>query len=153
MFVRSIELSDVEAITELVKLHIAETNPHMCVEEDVVRYYAEMGADPQSTYKIFIAENDSGMVGYLVAHAAPYMYCREYSAGMEAIFVHPSSRGSKAAMMLIRAYDEWATNVIKAKEIYVGVNHGMNTNRAERFFAHMGFKPTGSFFRKVRSDD
>jgi GNAT superfamily N-acetyltransferase len=149
MIVRPCLVSDIDALIELVGLHVSETSPHMPFEEDVVSYYAKLSTEPEARFGVWVCERDGVLIGYIVAHAAPYMYCREVSAGMEAIFVRRECRGGRAAMMLIRAYEEWATKTINAKEIFVGVNHGLSTNRAEKFFANMGFEPTGSFYRKV----
>lgn len=153
MIVREVSTLDVDALIPLVKEHVEELQSHIGFEEDVIAYYADLSTKPEAFFKLWVCIADDGrLIGYLVANASPYMYCRKYSAGMQAMYVQKASRGSKAAMLLVQAYEDWATNTIKAKEVFIGVDHGINTERVGRFFNKMGFEPTGAFYRKVNDD-
>ena len=58
------------------------------------------------------------------------------------IYVHPTRRGASAAKALVAEYVRWATE-LGVKRISIDVRAGVNPDRAEKFFQHMGFETVG----------
>lgn len=56
---------------------------------------------------IFLAEDDSGVAGFLVLVAIPHLFSGTHYAEELAWFVRPRARGSSAAWRLMAAGQEW----------------------------------------------
>lgn len=150
MIIRKLEHDDIDDLVELCRSQVTETLPHMPFEEDVVRFYASQSIDtPGHFMTIFVCVTEDGrIIGYLVAHFAPYLFCRQFTAEQEVIYVLPEYRGSRAAMMLMSHFERWA-RMKGALEVYAGVANGFNAERTTKFFEKLGFTDVGHYLRKV----
>jgi len=139
---------DEAAVLRLAEMQVRETLPHLDFDAETTRrtFRASIArADPT----IFVVEDDNGeVIGYLVALMRAYMFTRGHLASQEVIYVKPGRRGSRAALMLIKSFRQWA-KIIGAREAYMGIANGFQPDRTARLFSHYGFAPVGQYLRWV----
>jgi GNAT superfamily N-acetyltransferase len=142
MIVRLLLEPDVETVVDLIRLGMAERYPHLGFCEDTCRRTLA-SALIRASPTVFVVDRQSAVVGYLSAHIRGYAAATGIYAEQGSIFVHPGTRGTRAAALLINAYKEWAMQ-IGAREAFAGpIEH----ERVTRLYARLGFKPRGTFLR------
>jgi hypothetical protein len=110
--------------------------------------------DPQRKYiNGWVAYDDDTHepVGYLVATMRQSMFSRRSYAIQEMWYVLPQARKSLAGLMLLHAFEKWATER-DAERIYMQVEHDDNELLVERIFKlmnSMGYKKQGYICVKV----
>jgi transposase InsO family protein len=94
---------------------------------------------------------DGKPVGYLVATMRESMYSFRSYAIQEMWYVLPHARKSFAGLMLLHAFDKWATER-NAERIYMQVEHDQDDKLIERVFRlmeSMGYRKQGYIGVKV----
>ena len=61
-------------------------------------------------------------------------------------YVVPEKRGGRAAILMMRAFIAWSKQH-GAQEAYIGVSVGISSERADRFFKHLGFRHVGGNYK------
>lgn len=61
------------------------------------------------------------------------------------LYVYPQYRGSRAALMLVRAFEEWA----KPYDMQAGSSLGIDDRKAISFYEHLGFQRIGVSLSKL----
>lgn len=102
-------------------------------------------------YFLAVAEDNSGQViGMYAGFVSEYYFGRDLCAYDLLLFVDPSRRGSMAAVMLVKAFEDWAWSV-GAKEVCPGTTTMVAPERTSRLFQALGYTVVGSIFKKGKS--
>lgn len=102
-------------------------------------------------YFLAVAEDNTGQViGMYAGFISEYYFGRDLCAYDLLLFVDPSRRGGMAAVMLIKAFEEWAWS-LGAKEVCPGTTTMVAPERTSRLFHHLGYTVVGSIFKKGNS--
>jgi GNAT superfamily N-acetyltransferase len=133
---------DVEDLVDLIRAGMAERYPHLGFDEEVCRWTIA-SALYRASPTVFVVEGQLGIVGYLSANIRGYAAATGIYTEQGSIFVHPGSRGTRAAALLIDAYKGWAMQ-IGAREAFVGPIEG---DRIVRLYERLGFSPRGTYLR------
>lgn len=99
----------------------------------------------------WIAYTDDGRaIGYMAASMGSTFHSWRRNAYQQMWFVLPKWRGSRAGVMLVKAFEAWATE--KGCEVaYMSVEHDRideNVRRTERFMNRLGYKTRGMLTTK-----
>ena len=95
-------------------------------------------------YLIFRGEEAIGMH---MASLTTYFFSPAKLAASLVIYVKFDHRGSRAALMLMNAFLDWA-KLKDADEMYIGVSAGIKLETGDRFFKHFGFEYVGGNYKK-----
>ena len=85
-------------------------------------------------------------VGMHLASLTSYFFSPAILAASLVTFVRPDKRGGRAALLLMRAYLDWA-KTHHADEAYIGVSIGVENDKSHRFFTHLGFTHVGGNYK------
>lgn len=96
---------------------------------------------------IFVAEDENGVVGFLLATIHDYAAKSGHFTRQEVLYVIPEKRGSRAAAKLITNYYLWAEQ-IGASESFSGLAVDEHLERNIRFFERFGFELVGVTLRR-----
>jgi GNAT superfamily N-acetyltransferase len=89
---------------------------------------------------VFVLERDGAAVGMLLGIAAPHLFSPQLLASDLALFILPTHRKGRAAVALIRAFEDWARR-IGAVEVALGVSTGVHPEATVRLFERLGYVP------------
>lgn len=95
---------------------------------------------------VLLAVADGQIIGYLWAAShclAPWSPLKVSSDYL--FYVMPEHRGSRAAIRLVRAYTEWASET-GCMEVRLSVASGIHHDRTEKFYEAAGFTRYASTF-------
>lgn len=84
-------------------------------------------------------------VGMLVAHAAHMIHSPAPIARSALFYVEPEHRGSRAALLLVRAFQIWARKT-GARKAIIDASCGISEERTGRFYERMGFTYMGRLY-------
>jgi GNAT superfamily N-acetyltransferase len=152
MFARLALESECDDVVRLARMQVAETLPHLPFDEYRTRetFYRYIDTAHPT---IFVADERSSVVGYLVAFIHDYAFADAQFVIQEALYVDPVKRGSRAASKLIGEFTRWGKQ-LGASEIIYGVSNGFQPDRTERFFELItGAERVGSYLKLVRPAD
>lgn len=99
------------------------------------------------TFEIFVAEASNKIVGFMMAVISPHFFTKEVEVEHYIFYVHPTKRGSKAAMLLIAEMERWGKEQ-GATASRIGIHTALNIERTGRFYKKMGYRLIGTLFRK-----
>jgi len=150
MFVRLALESDEDAIVQMARDNIAETRPDM--EFDEARCRATFKkylnyADPT----FFVVEDRRLVAGLLVCNFYEYRAASGLFTTQEVLYVQPASRGTRAAVILMKQLIAWS-KLLGAKEIIGGNDNEFQSDRTARFLEHFGFERVGFAMRRKLTD-
>jgi hypothetical protein len=86
--------------------------------------------------------DDRQICGLMIGSIDEYFFCDHRVASSVFLLVHPSYRGSLAAVKMVMAFKAWA-KLRHASEVYIGVASGVNMQRTGRFLSRMGLSLSG----------
>lgn len=149
MFARLVMPEDKDAVLALAEMQVMETLPHLDFQRDVAEQTFENAvkhADPT----IFVAEDRGEVVGYLMGMLEGYAFTSGVFVVQEVLYVKPGRRGSRAAVHLIKMFDEWA-QIVGARESIMGISNKFQPGRTSRLFQRItGAEEVGVYLKKVR---
>lgn len=90
-------------------------------------------------------------IGFALGQCSPIMHSTAIAATLTYIFVRKDYRGSRAALKLIRVFENWGRER-GAVEFYAGITTHVNTERNTRLLSHMGYAPVGAMQMKEITD-
>jgi len=91
----------------------------------------------------FVAEGaESRIVGVLAGSLQQFLFEEFVSATEGLFYVHPSARGTTAAVKLLYAFREWAIER-GVREVLVSVRSGKDISRTDRLMKRLGFNLIG----------
>ena len=88
------------------------------------------------------------LVGMMAGVCHPMFFTRSRVAEDVVLYVTPSSRGSRAALLLMDAFEKWALSY-DAKHIRINLSTGVNSVSAEKFLNKLGYNTVGAVVRKI----
>lgn len=97
---------------------------------------------------IFLAEQDKQIIGFFIGGLTRGLFNYELIAFDYSVYVVPEKRNGRAAIKLIKAFEQWAKEK-GANRCRIGITTDISTNRTSRFYQLLGFKPCGVSFEKV----
>lgn len=141
---------DFDAVISLAKMQVEETLPHLEFDASKATQTfleAVTTGDPLG----LVAEDASGIVGYLMARIYEYSFSSGVFVSQEVVYVRPDKRGTRASVRLLREYIRWGADDVDAREILFGVSNNFKPERTARLFEHLGATCVGSHHRIVRA--
>lgn len=93
---------------------------------------------------VFCAIDSMGVpVGYIAGVACPTQaWSSERHAVESCLYVHPASRGTPAAIKLIRAFEEWA-KAAGCTSVALSVGSGLDVDRVTSLYERLGYRRYG----------
>jgi len=87
------------------------------------------------------------VVGVLVATVAEFIFNSKIFASDLCFYVSPEHRNSSIGVKLMKAYEHWAFDVVKADACSL-VN--LDDERVHKLYTHMGYDPTERTYLKCQ---
>jgi GNAT superfamily N-acetyltransferase len=97
-----------------------------------------------------VAEHNDRLVGFMAVTIIPTFFGFDNFVEDVSFFVEPVSRGTSAAIRLVRAVEVWALSR-GAETIRCGVTTGVREDGAHSFFIKLGYENTGQLYTKLIS--
>lgn len=91
---------------------------------------------------VLVAEDHTGLVGMMAGFALENFFGRAINASELVLYVTPALRGSRVALRLVKAFEQWAGEM-GAETVEVGVSTEVHVERTVEFYQRLGFEPTG----------
>lgn len=105
----------------------------------------EYVSDP---YKLLLVciDSEGRTVGMFAGYLSTYYFCNERLACELFWYVKPESRGTSAAVRMLKAFAYWAQGN-KAREMSVGISTGVGVDAFGRMLERMGFAFRGGNYK------
>lgn len=98
---------------------------------------------------IFVVERKRELLGFVSASIQGLQFSKGIFAHCEALYVRPEHRGSRAAAILLDAFDRWS-DTIGARFSLGGNQNGLSSERTARLYEKFGFQRVGFHMMKAR---
>lgn len=142
--VRRVGHDDLEAIWALMeRLRLEAVIPFPELDREVMTQHLEIVGD---AYFMALAERPE-VVGLITAQYGRFIYNSEVFVMHDIFYVIPEARGSSAALRLVKAFENWASEV-GARLVFVGVHTGMKIEVTGRFYEKLGYRHMGGNYMK-----
>ncbi len=102
--------------------------------------WAERFASPKENQCVFIAEDESGVIGFTCAFAAEHA---EWGSYLDNLHVRQSSQGQGIGKALLVNMARWCNLHAPECGLYLSVNHG--NHRAQQFYLGLGARNADSW--------
>lgn len=146
MFVRLAIEKDREPLRELARAHAREITPHLIWSDDRADATFDAylsGANPT----VFVVEDNRELVGHVTGLMIDNAYTTGFFIVLDAIYVRPDKRGSRAAAKLMKAFNAWADRLMPCEIVCRMSNPGIS-ERTLRFLQCFGYEPSGVSLRR-----
>lgn len=151
--VEDLEVTDPQQIEDIISIAqemIDDTDVHVELDLEVIR---ETGTNiifdiERTSANCFVYYVKGEIAGFLVASCAKSLYCRRIEAAQQLWFCRPKYRGSRAGIMLLRAYERWA-RLNGAHHIYTGTINGYSAAETAKLLERNGYPRKGTLHLKV----
>lgn len=141
MFVRLALESDEDDFVAMGAANVAETLPGAPFDEPTLRrVFQDYLAEASPT--IFLCEQDRQAIGLAVVDMGGYLYRTGFFVAQRVLYVRPEKRGTRASVLLVKHYTEWAKR-LGAVEILGGNDNDFKSERTKSFLEHFGFRQVG----------
>lgn len=149
MEIVAFEKSDNEELILLgEQMHKESTYRDLDWNPDKLRVLGDTVLEHPTRYCCFVAKNSaSDILGFLVGYINEHYFSDDLVAEDMLLFVPMSKRGGKAAIRLVRAYEQWAKDN-GAKRICLGVTTEINTDQTVGLYKKLGYEPYGIVLKK-----
>lgn len=99
---------------------------------------------------VFVAICGGEPVGMMGGFVTEHFFGHDRVASDYGLYVRPEHRGGSAAVRLVRAFEEWATQ-FDPFEIMPGVTTGVRTEKTVSFYRKLGYEVNGvTLVRRMR---
>lgn len=102
-----------------------------------------------STGGAFVAELDGQRIGMIAGAVTEHFFTEDKFATDFVVYVKPEHRGSSAAVRLIKAFEEWATEQ-GVKEICLGVSTEVDPERTVCLYERLGYRMSSYSLLKTK---
>jgi GNAT superfamily N-acetyltransferase len=102
--------------------------------------FAELISSPQTF--LTVTEEESQVIGYVLAFSHPTVYANGRVAWVEEIMVHPNWRRRGAGKSLMQSAEDWAAN----QECGL---IALATRWAASFYKALGYEASATYFKKL----
>ncbi len=143
------EISSRKHIDDLVlmgRVLAAENGPHLDFEPEEVIQTCQLILNDvdREMANFFLVYKEDEPVGFIFAVCGKYIFNKQRYAQQELLFIRPAFRGTRAFLMLLRAFEEWA-RLRGAVEIWTGAAHSKSL---ENILPRIGYPKVGSYHKK-----
>jgi len=90
----------------------------------------------------FIVIKNNKIVGFILAVAHEYFFSNRKRVSDLGLYVLPEYRGSRAALMLIKALETWSKE-IGVDDLHLGQTSAVNMDKTRQFYERLGYKTVG----------
>lgn len=151
MIIRAAAQKDIGELVELGKLMHAESAMAFLPfeTEKVAGYLRNLISNERNC--LFVAASGNRVVGAIGGFTTSYFFCSASLAVDTGLFVRAEHRGSSAAIRLIRAFVDWATQR-GASEVCLSVSTGVEIEKSHGLFVGMGMSHVGGVYKLRVSD-
>ena len=148
--VRELELADRDEVVDLARLMHAEAPNYarFPFEEKRLDEWISLFLQNPDWLCILAVDEDHGPIGMLAVASLPLIFSYERSVDDVAFFVHPSWRGTSAAIRMLRYLDAWVKSQ-GAALVRIGLTTGTNEGQARRFLERFGYQQTGLLMTRL----
>lgn len=148
MFVRFPLASEEDEFVEMARLCTAESYPHLTFNEGRAREtFQAYLATAHPTF--FVVDDGGKIVAISQATLSAYDFADGIYTTLCGTFVHPDKRGTRAAALLMSAFNRWSDR-LGVVESTGGNDNSLTTDRTTRLMGHFGWKPVGTFVKRER---
>jgi GNAT superfamily N-acetyltransferase len=91
---------------------------------------------------VFLAELDSKLIGFIAGMTQRYFFSDRQKSTDMGFYVLPEYRGSRAALRLIHAFEEWSIEK-GVDDICIGQTTAVDIEKTQKFYTHLGYKTVG----------
>lgn len=151
MFVRLAMPEDEDGVIRLARLYAEEVGsllPHVAFDETHTREtfrHSITKAHPTT----FVAIQGDDVIGMLICSIQGFYFMAGHWANNDIFYVQPEKRGSRAATLLIAAFNTWADE-IGAQIAVSGNANKLSPDRTEKFHSHFGYEQVGRVLMRFR---
>lgn len=149
MLARLIQEADFDSVVGLAaEMHAeAPTYRDFAFDPDRVRSLCQLCLDANEWICVVVEDDDGLLIGFTAAGVVPTLFGHELVAEDLAFYVHPSRRGTTAAVRMLRMIETWA-KALGAKAIRMGITTGTNPAQTAKFLSRFGYVETGWLYTK-----
>ena len=95
-----------------------------------------------SNINYILAIQDSKIIGFIGGVLAPYFFSKKMRVSDVGFYVAPNHRGSRAAIKLIQALENWAKQN-NISDVCLGQTTAINMEKTQKFYNRLGYKTVG----------
>lgn len=95
----------------------------------------------------FLLWKDGQCIGLFAGIAIAHFFTDDVYASDLMFYVIPEQRKTRAALLLVRAFERWAT-MLNCVEISVGISTDVETEKVAKFYEKLGYKRNAIGLRK-----
>lgn len=140
---------DDQAVEIAHEMHANSVYSHMPIDEaKVIRQLAACGTTLVPDRYFRMAVRDGELLGGFYGIVRKTFFCNEITAHDMGWWVKQSARGSKAAILLLLDFADWAKKQ-GAHVCMVGQSTGIDIERTTKLYEHCGFRVIGFNAAKV----
>lgn len=149
MLARLMEEADIAAIVHLAEAMHEEAPCYrdFTFDPKKVNALCQLCLNEEDWICIVAVEDDGRIVGFTAAGCIETLFGPDRMVEDLAFYVHPMSRGTTAAVRMIRMLETWAM-AVNAKSIRMGITTGTNPVQTAKFLSRFGYVETGWLYTK-----
>lgn len=145
---RTPRIDELHKIVELISFYMEEKNESMDdLNIPAWKEMLKMAQDSDSNIYGAITERDGRFTGLIVGLISAPWYSKAPMAYVGTLYVHPTFRGSPAAVKLIKGFEHWAKDH-HIKDIRFEVDSEIMPARVYSLVERLGYRETGRIFEK-----
>lgn len=143
--------SQIEDLFPLCKAQHAHAYPHLKYDVEAVRAtFQFVLKDTSRTFlNVFICYRDGEAIGYALCSRNKYYFNEGYHGHLDMWYVHPAYRATRAAVALIKKYEQWA-RLLGCIEVWtsVGTPNVIEASKTCGVLNKLGYDPMGEVLTK-----
>lgn len=134
---------DIDAILPLAcDMHREDRHRNLKLDKAKLHRFFMKTIDQQQSCCLLLAERNGQITGFLYASIGETFFGPSKVASCMLFYVSQKSRGSLAALKLIKAYQIWAQKQ-GAEQVSAHVTSGIRLHQTDRLFKKLGFELCG----------
>lgn len=114
------------------------------IDVEAAREFLEVVGD---AYFVALAERNGEPVGFITAQPGRYLFSKERFVTHDIFYVAPEARGSRTALLLVQAMEDWAAQ-LGVKKVFIAVHTGLKPDITGRFYEKLGYRYMGGNYCK-----
>lgn len=143
MLVRALVEQDIPQVVELAHtVYLNSRYNNFTFDREGLRSLFEFSLTATQAQVFVVIDDNDKLIGAIGAIVVKNPWFHELFAAEQFFAIDPSARGYRAAMLLLRAYKNWAV-MSGARVLNVFVDHGKWDDRVAKLYKHAGFVRNG----------
>ncbi|ARB11249.1 hypothetical protein [Marinomonas phage CPP1m] len=148
MYVRPATVMDILSLVSLADKYSSEVKNHDLFPVDFERLILQASASTLcDTSVILTCFKGKEPIGLLWGHMSKLPWSETPLAFDSILYVLPENRGSRAGLLLMEAWEDWAKEK-GAAAVQISIASGIKEEATKRFFGKLGYSYIGSQYRK-----